>query len=131
MEKYMAFSMIISVKSLSEDDFTTLYQELIILLKVKNLEEISSIQKINTMDLSPILTKIESESYWLTLMKNLTVYHTIVIIYSGNVRDSEFLKFKKKNKRVLYENEYFNTRTPRLLNLLQEIVDKKRWLYQY
>jgi hypothetical protein len=32
---------------------------------------------------------------------------------------------------VLYENEYFNTRTPRLLNLLQEIVDKKRWLYQY
>lgn len=122
----MAFSMIISVKSLTEDDFTKLFQELLILLKVTDLEEILSIQKLNTIDLSPILTKVEIEPYWLTIIKNLTEFKTIVIIYRGNVKDATFLKFKKKNKGLLYENEYFHTRTPRLLYLLQDIVNKNR-----
>jgi hypothetical protein len=122
----MAFSMIISVKSLTEDDFTKLFQGLLALLKVNNLEGILSIQKINTIELSPIITKIELEPYWISIIKNLTEYNVILITYKGNMKDTELLKFKKKNKGLFYENEYFHTRTPRLLKLLEEIVAKNK-----
>lgn len=122
----MAFSMIISVKSLTEDDFTVLFKGLLTLLKVNNLEEILSIQKINTIELSPIITKIELEPYWLSTIANLTEHNVIIITHKGNVKDKELIKFKKNNKGLFYENEYFHTRTPRLLKLLEDIVTKNK-----
>jgi hypothetical protein len=119
----MSFSLIISVDSLTEDNFIDLTKKLSVLLAKNNLEDILSIQKIKWEELSSILSKIEKEKFWLETMKNLTNSNVIIVLFVGNIKDSTVRRFMLDNKHLFLQNQYYYTRTFRHYTTLQNIVN--------
>lgn len=119
----MSFSLIISVDSLTENNFIDLTKKLSVLLGTNNLEDILSIQKINWEELSSILSKIEKEKFWLETMKNLINSNVITVLFVGNIKDSTVRRFMLDNKHLFLQNQYYYTRTYRHYETLLNIVN--------